>query len=182
MEHIYQSLMTFVLPWALEKSNLDEDEIQDYIHDFYLDLMKNDKSSFEVLSDNSIKKGRYDLELLRDPTKLSRFFFQFVQRTKYIEGQWIDRRIAGRRTQQEHILDRDLTPLHLPKPTSYEMYSKRDHDLFIQSLSEDESIVLNWLIRGEVISNVVGTDKHMSKNRYYKIVNTLQIKAKDYLM
>ena len=86
MEHIYQSLMTFVLPWALEKSNLDEDEVQDYIHDFYLDLMKNDKSSFEVLSDKSIKKGRYDLELLRDPTKLSRFFFQFVQRAKYIEG------------------------------------------------------------------------------------------------
>lgn len=175
MEHIYNTLMSFVLPWAIENSNLCEDEVQDYIHDFYLDLIDNRKQAdfFDVVkSDKIIKNGRYDLEHLRDPTKLSRFFFQYVTRENYKEGQWVDRRLQGRRTQQEHILGHDLTPC-LPSPkNSYEMHLQTDSVKFVETLSELELKVLFQRLTGEEIKTL----KLYNKKKYYRTLKSLQKK------
>jgi len=173
-------LMTYTLPFALRESDLEEDEVLDYIHDFYIDLQDN-----EVQWVDGVRKGTYDLEKLSPKTMkpiITRFFFQYVTRAKYTEGRWADRRAWGRRTQQEQIKGCDLTPHHIPPPMSYEMHLRGDCEQFIQSLSQDEAIVLNQLVREDSKKDVSGTGKSISKNKYYKVLNSLQSKAREQLM
>ena len=178
-EEIYKVLMTYTLPFALRESDLEEDEVLDYIHDFYIDLQDN-----EVRWVDGVRQGTYDLERLNLKTMkpiITKFFFQYVTRAKYTEGRWVDRRLLGRKTQAE-VLNGSQAPHHLPPPTSYEMHLRADCDLFFKSLSQDEALVLNQLILEGSIKDVAGTGKSMSKNKYYKVLNSLQAKAREQLM
>ena len=173
---IYDHLIRFTYPFALEHSDLEEDEVLDYIHDFLLDLHDN-----RVRWIDGERFGTYDLEKLNNPTIISRFFFQYVERARMMEGRWVDRRILGRRTQQEKIKGCDLTPHHAPPPMSYEMHLKGDCEQFIQSLSEDERAVLNSLVREELLKDRLEATG-ISYNIYRKIRKKLQMKAKEHLM
>ena len=176
---VYEVLMTYTLPFALRESDLEEDEVLDYIHDFYVDLQDN-----RVKWVDGVRQGTYDLERLdlkaMKPV-ITKFFFQYVVRATYMEGQWADRRVLGRRTQAE-VLNGSQAPHHQPPSTSYEMHLRGDCEQFLNSLSEDESLVLNQLVREDSINTVCGTGKSMSRNKYYKVLNRLQIKAKEQLM
>ncbi len=168
---IYDNLMNYTLPFALEHSDLEEQEMMDYLHDFFIHLQ-----------DHRLKSeggGIYNLERLTK-THLSKFFFQYVVRAKHLEGQWVDRRRLGRRTQQEDKLGHDLSSyMPLPK-TSYEMSLKNDLLMFLQSLDELEGSVLLQCLNGESILSV--TKKHKVCHRtYYKVLNSLQVKARDAL-
>lgn len=175
----YEVLMTYTLPFALRESDLEEDEILDYIHDFYIDLQDN-----EVQWVDGVRQGTYDLEKLNPKTMkpiITRFFFQYVTRAKQMEGKWVDRRLLGRRTQQEQIKGCDLTPHHIPPPMSYEMHLRSDCELFFKSLSEDEALVLNQLVRGGLVKDQVeATGK--SYKVYRRVLNRLQTKAREQLM
>ena len=170
---IYNTLMNYTLPFA-QQSDLDQEDLYDYIHDFYVDLQDN-----KILFENGNRTGTYDLERL-DKMQITKFFFQYVVRAKYIEGQWIDRRLIGRRTQQEVKLGVNLAPDHEPKETSYEMYLKHDSMLFLESLDDVEKVILDQLLNGDTIESlkaggVVGSYK------YYKTLKTLKAKARRYL-
>lgn len=175
----YEVLMTYTYPFVLEHSDLEEHEVLDYIHDFLLDLHDNRVRWIE-----GVRQGNYDLERLSPKTTkpiITKFFFQYVERARMMEGRWVDRRILGRRTQQEKIKGCDLTPHHIPPPMSYEMHLRGDCEQFIQSLSEEEALVLNHLVRGETVKDQV---KAIGKSykMYRKVLKNLQMKAKEQLM
>jgi len=175
---IYEVLMTYTLPFALKESDLEEDEVLDYIHDFYIDLQDN-----EVQWVDGVRQGTYDLEKLSPKTMkpiITRFFFQYVTRAKYTEGRWVDRRLLGRRTHAE-VLNGSQAPHHLPPPTSYEMHLRTDCELFFNSLSQDEALVLNQLVRGESVKTQMETIGKSYK-RYRRVLKSLQAKAREQLM
>ena len=172
---IYDHLIRFTYPFALEHSDLEEDEVMDYIHDFLLDLHDN-----RVRWIDGERFGTYDLEKLDSPPVITRFFFQYVTRARYMEGKWADRRVLGRRTQAE-IQNGSQAPHHIPPLTSYEMHLKGDCEMFIQSLSEDERVVLNSLVREELVKDRLEATG-LSYKRYRKILNSLQTKAKEQLV
>lgn len=175
---VYEVLMEYTLPFALRESGLEEDEVLDYIHDFYVDLQDN-----RVRWIDGVRQGTYDLERLNLKTMkpiITRFFFQYVVRAKYMEGQWADRRVLGRRTQAE-VLNGSQAPHHIPPPTSYEMHLRGDCELFIQSLSEEETLVLNHLVRGETIKDQMRAIGKSYKV-YRRVLNRLQTKAREQLM
>jgi len=176
---IYGHLIKFTLPFALEHSELDEDEVMDYIHDFLLDLHDN---RFRWVDGERF--GTYDLEKLNQKTyraMLTKFFFQYVQRSKYMEGQWIDRRKQGRRTQQEDKLGYDLTPtIHLA-PNSYVMQDKTDCVSFVESLTNLEKRVLQHKLDGSTVSDYA-RKYNTTLNRFYKVLNALQTKAESYFI
>lgn len=174
----YEVLMTYTYPFALEHSDLDEHEVLDYIHDFYVDLQDN-----EVQWVDGVRQGTYDLEKLSPKTMkpiITRFFFQYLTRAKYMEGRWVDRRLLGRRTQAE-VLNGSQAPHHTPPPMSYEMHLRGDCELFIQSLSEEETLVLNHLVRGETIKDQMRAIGKSYKV-YRRVLNRLQTKAREQLM
>jgi small nuclear ribonucleoprotein (snRNP)-like protein len=157
----YEALMSFTLPWAIENSDLTEDEVQDYIHDFIIDLRSN---------------SRYDLDLMgcMDPTKLTKFFFQFVTRSKYIEGRWIDRRYLGRRTQIELRENKDLSGVYHPME-SYNDYSNLHVQRFIESLTEDEVVVLKCKVHGDTIKST-----RVRSSNFAQTLKTVQRKVEQH--
>ena len=175
----YDTLTEYTMPFALERSDLDEDEVMDYIHDFLIDLHDN-----RVRWVDGERFGTYDLEQLNQPTHktyLTKFFFQYVQRAKYREGQWIDRRKHGRRTQQEDKLGYDLTPTLPPVLNSYVMHDKTDCTSFVASLTDLEKLVLQHKLDGSSASDFAR--KHdTSPKRFYKVLNSLKIKAEKYFI
>jgi len=171
---IYNTLINYTLPFAVEQSDLDQEDLHDYIHDFYIDLQDN-----RVLFENGNRTGSYDLERL-DKMQITKFFFQYVVRAKYIEGQWIDRRLIGRRTQQEVKLGINLAPDHEPKETSYEMYLKHDFMLFLESLDDVEKVILDQLLNRDTIESAKKA-AGVKSNKYYKTLKTLKAKARRYL-
>ena len=111
--------------------------------------------------------------------QLTSFFFQFVVRQKYKEGQWVDRRLLGRRTQQEDTLGFDLEPLKgcFPNtPDSYEIRYYGDCETFLGMLSELEGQILLQRLNGESVQSVIRTQK-ISSNKYKKVLKSLQEKA-----
>ena len=170
---IYTALMNYVMPFAEEESNLEDHEIEDYLHDFYLDLQEN-----RVRKVDGITEGRYDLELLADYSKrnvLSKFFFQYVQRARMSEGRWVDRRLWGRRTQAELRYGLQA-PYHIPPLQSYEMHLKGDSEDFISTLSQDELSVLKARAHGESCHYTVKSGA-LTFSRYKKALETLKNKA-----
>ena len=171
--HIYENLISYTLPFAMKQSDLEEHEVMDYLHDFLIYVFTNRKRWVDGEC-----FGFFDLETLNQrtyKTMLTKFFFQFVQRAKYIEGQWIDRRLNGRRTQQECKLGYDLSTL-TTLPNSYEIYSYRDTELFLESLEELELKVLSQLMDGETIKSIKES-QNISRGKYAKVLKSLQNKA-----
>tara|TARA_B100000073_G_scaffold294394_1_gene258337 strand:- start:17 stop:586 length:570 start_codon:yes stop_codon:yes gene_type:complete len=171
---IYDTLTEYTMPFALEQSDLDEDEVLDYIHDFLLDLHDN-----RVRWIDGERFGTYDLEILNQThhkNTLGKFFFQYVQRAKYKEGQWIDRRKHGRITQQEEKLGYDLTPTLPPPPNSYVMHDKTDCTSFVATLTDLEKLVLQHKLDGSSPDDFVRNHDY-TRSRFYKVLNTLQTKA-----
>lgn len=172
---IYDNLIEYTMPFALEQSDLDEDVVMDYIHDFLLDLHDN-----RVQWVDGERFGTYDLKKLESPPLITKFFFQYVQRAKYMEGQWIDRRKQGRRTQQEDKLGYDLTPTLPPAPNCYVMHDKTDYVSFVESLTDLEKRVLQHKLDGRTVSDYARKNNTTPK-RFYKVLNALQTKAESYL-
>ena len=174
---IYNKLISFTLPWAIENSEISEEELKDYIHDFYCEIMGNKKENWCKINDYPINRGIWDLELVSsmNPSVLTRFFFQFVVRQSYKEGQWIDRRNIGRRTQRETETKKDRVIFVAQPKEDYTMEESLDIKLFIQSLDEDEKTILNEKLDGCFIK-----DSKFSKRIHCKILNRLQVKAKKF--
>lgn len=165
------------MPFALGHSDLDEDVVMDYIHDFLLDLHDN-----RVRWVDGERFGTYDLEKLNQKTyrtMLTKFFFQYVQRAKYMEGQWIDRRKQGRRTHQEDKLGYDLTPTLPHSPSSYVMYDKTDCMSFVETLTDLEKLVLQQKLDGISMPDFARKN-NIPLKRTYKVLKTLQTKAGNY--
>lgn len=177
-EEIYEVLMEYTLPFALQKSDLEEHEVLDYIHDFYVDLQDN-----RVRWVGGVRKGTYDLEKLNPqsyPAIITRFFFQYVTRAKYMEGRWADRRVLGRRTHAE-VLNGSQAPHHHPPSTSYEMHLRGDCEQFLQSLSEHEKVVLSGLVEGLTLTEL-SRSTGISYKRHNRVLNRLQIKANKFFI
>ena len=175
---VYEVLMEYTLPFALRESDLEEDEVLDYIHDFYVDLQDN-----RVRWIDGVRQGTYDLEKLDLKTMkpvITKFFFQYVVRAKYMEGKWADRRVLGRRTQAE-VLNGSQAPTTSPPPMSYKMHLRGDCELFFNSLSEDESLLLTQVVRGETVKDQMRTIGKSYKV-YRRVLNRLQTKAREQLM
>lgn len=174
MESIYYHLINYTLPFALEHSELEDHEVLDYIHDFYLDLQDN-----QVRWVNGVRKGIYHLEKLcshKQNKFITKFFFQYVTRAKYIEGGWVDRRLLGRITQREDMLGCDLTPNHIPPQVSYEMHLDQDIERFLDSLSDVETALLIQRLNGESKQSLIDSG-FITYKKYHIPLASLQKKA-----